>query len=331
MPEERSRCLKMPEDRPDSIGIIGFPFSKGQPQGGTELGPSVLRETGLVTKLESYGNHVTDYGDVLPSFERSDDPVNGIKNPEAVGAANEQLSKTVAKVLKEEKSVLTLGGDHSMGIGSILGHAQVQPDLVVVWVDAHADINTPLTSSSGNIHGMPLSFLVRELQDYIPKLPGFEWCSPCISIRDIVYIGLRDVDPAERAIIEKFGMYSYSMQEVDKYGIREVVDRALKQIDPSGSRPIHVSFDVDAMDPTLTPSTGTPVAGGLSLRESLFLAEEIACTGRLSVLDVAEVNPLLGTEDEKETTINNIVNVTATFYGRHRQGNAPPNYEIPRP
>ncbi|BFZ13680.1 hypothetical protein BsWGS_16719 [Bradybaena similaris] len=314
-----------------SIGIVGFPFSKGQPKTGAELGPGALREAGLVSRLESLDNHVIDYGDVQTETIIRDDPVRGIKNPRSVGTANKKLSDAVGKILKQNTSVITLGGDHSMGIGSILGHAQVQPDLVVVWVDAHADINTPLTSSSGNIHGMPLSFLVRELQDYIPKLPGFEWCSPCISVRDIVYIGLRDVDPAERAIIEKYGMFSYSMQEVDTYGIREVVDRALNQIDPSGSRPIHLSFDVDGMDPTLTPSTGTPVPGGLSLRETFYLAEKIADTGRLAVLDVAEVNPALGTEEKRQTTVNNTVDVTATFYGRHRQGNAPHDYQIPRP
>ncbi|CAG5129633.1 unnamed protein product [Candidula unifasciata] len=316
---------------PQSIGVVGFPFSKGQPRTGAELGPGALREAGLVSQLESLGNHVIDFGDVELEPVSRDEPVMGVKNPLAVGTANKKLSDAVTKLLKQNQSIITLGGDHSMAIGSIHGHAQVEPDLVIVWVDAHADIHTPLTSPSGNIHGMPLSFLARELQDYVPDLPGFDWCSPCISVHDIAYIGLRDVDPAERAIIEKFGICSYSMQEVDKFGIREVVDRALQQLDPSGTRPIHLSFDVDGMDPSLTPSTGTPVPGGLSLRETLYLAEKIAETGRLSVLDVAEVNPALGTDDKKQMTLSNTVDVTTTFFGRHRQGNAPHGYEIPRP
>uniref|UniRef100_A0A0B6ZSF2 Arginase n=1 Tax=Arion vulgaris TaxID=1028688 RepID=A0A0B6ZSF2_9EUPU len=321
----------MPQQNREILGVIGFPFSKGQPRNGTEHGPNALREAGVITNLQALGKCVVDHGDVELETVSRDEPVKHIRNPRSVGLGNKKLSESVSKILKLNQAVLTLGGDHSMAIGSINGHAQVEPNLVVVWVDAHADINTPLTSTSGNIHGMPLSFLVKELEDYVPKTPGFEWCKPCISVRDIVYIGLRDVDPAERLIIEKFGIFSHSMQEVDKYGIKEVLERALNQVDPSGTRPIHLSFDVDAMDPSLTPATGTPVPGGLSLRECFYLAEEIANTGRLSVLDIAEVNPLLSTEEKRKLTVSTAVDVTTKFYGYQRQGNAPSDYELPRP
>jgi len=316
----------------ETIGVLGFPFSKGQPRNGAEHGPNALREAGVVTNLQALGNHVVDHGDVTIEPIPRDEPLKGLRNPRNCGLANKKLSEGVCKILKANQSVLALGGDHSMAIGSIHGHAQAEPDLVVVWVDAHADINTPLTSPSGNIHGMPLSFVVKELTDYMPpSTPGFEWCTPCISVRDIVYIGLRDVDPAERLIIEKFGMFCYSMQEVDTLGIRGVLDRALKQVDPSATRPIHLSFDVDAMDPTLTPATGTPVPGGLSLRESFYIAEEVALTGRLSVLDIAEVNPLLSNEDARKLTVATTVDVTSKFYGYKRHGNVPKDYKLPVP
>ncbi|KAK3768538.1 hypothetical protein RRG08_015143 [Elysia crispata] len=243
----------------------------------------------------------------------------------------ESLSEEVSRHLKKGERLLVLGGDHSLGIGSIHGQAQAQPDVVVVWVDAHADLNTPLTSSSGNMHGMPLSFLIHELAEFLPPTPALEWCKPCLSARDVVYIGLRDVDPAERLFIEQCGITAFSMQEVDKFGIREVVERALAAVDPSGNRPIHLSFDVDAMDPVHAAATGTPVPGGLSLRESFYLAEEIAATGRLAVLDIAEVNPLLGTPSEQKITVSNAIDVTAKFYGSQRKGDVPPDYVIPRP
>ncbi|GFO10944.1 Arginase [Plakobranchus ocellatus] len=314
------------------VGVIGFPFSKGQPRGGTEYGPKVLREGGLVSLLENLGNKVVDHKDVeIPEVDAKHGIKDTLKNGQAVGLANKKLSETVSKLLQADETVLVLGGDHSLGIGSIHGHAQAQPDVVVVWVDAHADINTPLSSPSGNIHGMPLSFIVRDLQSYMPQSPGFEWCKPCLSAKDIVYIGLRDVDPAENLIIKKMGIPSFSMQEVDALGIKEVLDRALSAVDPSGNRPIHVSFDVDAMDPSVAASTGTPVRGGLTIRESFYIAETIAATGRMAVLDIVEVNPLLGTEKEQKLTVENTVDLTTKFYGGHREGNPPPGYVIPKP
>ncbi|BFZ25586.1 hypothetical protein BsWGS_28625 [Bradybaena similaris] len=315
----------------DVIGVLGFPFSKGQPRDGADQAPSYLREAGIVRHLQAQGNSVVDHGDVDLEPLPIDEPNTSIRNPRSVGAANKKLSGAISEILRGNQSVLTLGGDHSMAIGSIHGHAQVEPNLVVVWVDAHADINTPLTSTSGNIHGMPLAFLAKELQEYMPNIPEFDWCKPCLSVRDIVYIGLRDVDPSEKLVIEKFGILAHYMKDVEKYGIKEIVERALSQVDPSGTRPIHVSFDVDGMDPTLTPATGTPVPGGLSLRETLYLAEEIASTGRLSVLDIAEVNPLLSMEDDRNLTMVNTVDVTTKFFGNRREGITPPDYELPRP
>lgn len=324
---------KMPADENNvcNIGLVGVPFSKGQTRDGTEKGPSVLRNGGLVETLRGIGLDVCDYGDLPLDFSDKDAQYGKAKNPRTVGHASKMIADKVSEVVKSGRTCLTLGGDHSMAIGTIFGQHQVQPNQVVLWIDAHADINTPLTSDSGNLHGMPLSFLVKELDQYLPKLPGFEYLKPCLAAKDIAYVGLRDVDPGERYIIEKLGITAFSMQEVDKYGINEVMSKALKALDPEGKRPIHLSFDVDALDPSLTPSTGTPVTAGLSLREALYIAEEVASTGRLSVVDIAEVNPKIGTDQDVEKTVKNTIEFVTRCFGRARKGVYPPGYDIPVP
>lgn len=312
------------------IGVVGVPFSKGQSRPGTESGPDVLRNGGLMKRLATLGCRAKDHGDVEFDVVENDTPVDRVKNPRTVARASLKIADKVESTLREDGHCLALGGDHSMAIGTILGHARVHPDLCVLWIDAHADINTPLTSDSGNIHGMPLSFLVEEMEPYVPKLPGFENIKPCISAKNIAWIGLRDVDKGERKIIEELNMTAFSMQEVDRLGIKECVERAMKAIDPTNSRHIHLSFDVDSMDPTYIPSTGTPVVGGLSIRESFFIAEEVASTGRLSMVDVAEVNPLLGNESDVRSTVNTTLDVVERFYGNRREGIYPCGYEIPQ-
>lgn len=314
----------------NKVGIVGVPLCKGQPRMGTELGPLAIREGGLIKKLTNLGLEITDYGD-LDFEDHEQHEHDNTKNPMSVAAASEKIADMVTDVVKSGKTCLNLGGDHSMAIGSIFGHARAEPNVCVIWVDAHADINTPLTSESGNIHGMPLSFLVKELESCLPTMPGFDNIKPCISAKDIAYIGLRDVDPGERYIIEQHDICCFSMQEVDKYGIKEVMERALQAVDPRGERMIHLSFDVDALDPTLTPCTGTPVHGGLSLREGSYIAEELANTGRLSVVDIAEVNPNLGNKLELDKTVSMTMEIIQRCFGHRRQGNYPKGYDIPRP
>nr|XP_032656662.1 arginase-1 isoform X3 [Chelonoidis abingdonii] len=179
-----------------SVGIIWAPFSKGQARQGTEEGPAVVKEAGLIDKLTAQGCDVKDYGALQFDDIPDDRPCHNAKNPRTVGRANEKLASIVEKVKKDGRTCLVVGGDHSLGIGSISGHAKTEPDLGVIWFDAHADINTPLTSLSGNMHGQPVAFLLKELK--VSGVPGFEWLKPCLSAEDIVYIGLRDVDDAEQ-------------------------------------------------------------------------------------------------------------------------------------
>ncbi|XP_041351940.1 arginase-1-like [Gigantopelta aegis] len=317
-----------------AVGVIGAPHWKGQPRSGTELAPKYMREAGLIEELRKKGHTVNDYGDItfVDSVSGKDEHTSSnsvtIKNTRSVGQANKQICDKVAKITGRGEICLTLGGDHSIAIGTIIGHAQTNPDLFVVWVDAHGDINTPLTTFSGNLHGMPVSFVLKELSPYMPEVPGLEWCKPCLSVTNLVYVGLRDVDPLERVILDKLNIVCYSMHEVDKFGMAEIMKRI---VEASGSKPIHVSFDVDGMDPSFTPSTGTAVPGGLTLRDVSYLAEEIAATGRLAAIDVAEVNPMLGTDEECKKTIATTIEVLRKFLGDKRKGNAIIVHDIPRP
>ncbi|XP_050405119.1 arginase, hepatic [Patella vulgata] len=319
----------MPRQARSKVGILGIPFSKGQPKGGAEMGPEILRQAGLVSRIKRFDYEVVDHGDIEIESIPGDKPDGNVKNPRSVGRANKKISDKVASIVKSKELCLNLGGDHSIAIGSIHGHCRAEPGLVVVWVDAHADINTPLSSPSGNMHGMPLSLLVKELADRFSPVEGFDWCKPCIHVRDIVYIGLRDVDEGERWIIDQFGIPAYSMQEIDKMGIKEVMHQALKNLDPNGTRPIHLSFDVDGLDPTITPSTGTPVLGGLNIREGQYIMEELANTGRLSAIDIVEVNPLLGSEKDNMVTAETTISVIEKCFGSKRGGYYPASYVFP--
>ncbi|KAH3854398.1 arginase-1-like [Dreissena polymorpha] len=312
------------------LGVVGVPVSKGQRRDGTDKGPKFLRDGGLLERLKKIGCEVKDYGDVDFGYIDNDMPHEHVKNPRNIARGSLKTADQVERCLRTEGHCLAIGGDHSMAIGTIIGHARVHPDMAVLWIDAHADINTPLTSDSGNIHGMPLSFVAHELDPYVPHMPGWDEVQPCIGLDQIAWIGLRDVDPLERKIIDKFDMNAFSMHDIDLHGIKNILDMALKAVDPEGVRPIHVSFDVDALDPVHTPSTGTPVSGGLSVREMCYIAEELALTGRLAMIDVAEVNPALGDSKDVDVTVRTTIDVIARFYGQRRQGIAPTGTDIPQ-
>ncbi|GAB1297566.1 Arginase-2, mitochondrial [Apodemus speciosus] len=228
--------------------------------------------------------HLKDFGDLNFTNVLKDDPYNNlVVYPRSVGLANQELAEVVSQAVSGGYSCVTMGGDHSLAIGTIIGHARHHPDLCVIWVDAHADINTPLTTVSGNIHGQPLSFLVRELQDKVPQLPGFSWIKPCLSSPSIVYIGLRDVEPPEHFILKNYDIQYFSMRDIDRLGIQKVMEQTFDRLIGKRQRPIHLSFDIDAFDPKLAPATGTPVVGGLTYREGVYITEEIHNTGFLCV------------------------------------------------
>uniref|UniRef100_A0AAZ3QA68 arginase n=1 Tax=Oncorhynchus tshawytscha TaxID=74940 RepID=A0AAZ3QA68_ONCTS len=294
-----------------SVGIIGAPFSKGQPRDGVEKGPDLIRAAGLVEKLKAQGCAVRDYGNVTFEEVANDEPIGNVKRPRAVGSANQRLSAAVHAVKNDGHTCVMLGGDHSLAIGSIQGHAAAKKDLSVVWVDAHADINTPLTSPTGNIHGQPMSYLIHELQ----------------SKENLK----KDISHSSH-ILKLLGIKVYSMTEVDRLGIAKVMEETCDYIFSKVKKPIHLSYDIDALDPSISPATGTPVVGGLTYREGIYITEHISQTGLLSAVDMVEVNPKRGrTDDEISSTVNAAVDLIRGCFGKLREGNHPADYKMPLP
>ncbi|XP_013885039.1 arginase-2, mitochondrial [Austrofundulus limnaeus] len=314
----RHRCQ---QNRAQSVAVLGAPFCKGQKRRGVELGPKVIRDAGLIDRLSALDYSVHDFGDLSFQHLEQDEPYMDVKFPRSVGSANNMLFSAASRAVGAGHTFVMLGGDHSLAIGSVSGHAQQSPDLCLIWVDAHADINTPMTSPSGNLHGQPVAFMLKELQDKMPDIPGFSWTKPFLSSRDLVYIGLRDVDPGEHHILKSLGIQYFSMRDIDRLGIQRVMEVTLDHLLSRKQRPIHLSFDIDAFDPSLAPATGTAVNGGLTYREGIYLTEEIHNTGLLSAMDLVEVNPLLGANQEAvEATASLAVDVIASSLGQTREG-----------
>ncbi|XP_075555691.1 arginase-1-like isoform X1 [Dermacentor variabilis] len=309
--------------RRQEIAVLGVPIHQGQRKLGVEKGPQFLRDAGLLDKLRDLGHKVEDLGDVRVQGEPNITDCGAIDS-DVVGQTNKNVRDAVEKVLRSGRVSLNLGGDHTMSIGTVSGHASsTDSEVALIWVDAHGDINTPSSSTSGNIHGMPLSFLVHELAPYVVKPKGLEWVQPCVRKDNLVYIGLRDVDPYERYFMDHLGIRTYDMGDIDRLGIQAVVQRTLQEINPAGDKSLHISFDIDSIDKLVAPSTGTPVLGGLTLREALVIAEEVSKSGQLRVLDLAEVNPLLGNEQDAGHTVDCGVKLVDAFFGSPRGGHQP--------
>ncbi|ROV91103.1 hypothetical protein VPNG_09929 [Cytospora leucostoma] len=294
----KSKFLSNPED----LGVVAVGFSGGQCKPGVDAAPSALIESGLLTQLRDelgYRLHGDEevhlYTDLVPP-PGEDPPYRGMKNPKAVSSVTRRIAEQVHHHASQGRLVLTLGGDHSIAIGTVGGTARavrerLGREVAVIWVDAHADINTPETSGSGNVHGMPVAFLTGLARDDREEYFGWLGEEDRLSLRKLVYIGLRDVDPGEKRILREHGVRAFSMFDIDRYGIGRVMEMALGHI--GGDTPIHLSFDVDALDPMWAPSTGTPVRGGLTLREGDYIAECVHETGNLVAMDLVEVNPHL--------------------------------------
>ncbi|TQS32979.1 hypothetical protein Golomagni_06692, partial [Golovinomyces magnicellulatus] len=281
------------------------------PKAGVDNGPTALIESGLLSQIKNelgYKLHgdeqVQQYKDLSPA----DDPdYRGMKNPKSVSAVNRKIASQTYEHSSKGRLTLTLGGDHSVAIGTIAGTAKATRErpgreIAVIWVDAHSDINTPEGSDSGNIHGMPLSFLTGLTKDDNEEYFGWIEDDMRLNINKLVYIGLRDVDNDEKKILRDNNVKAFSMFDVDRHGIGRVVEMALAYI--GADTPIHLSFDVDALDPMWAPSTGTPVRGGLTLREGDYICESVHQTGSLVAIDLVEVNPsLAATEAGAQETV----------------------------
>lgn len=263
---------------------------------------------------------IHDYGNVAYKVLDRHESIPNMKEYNEMVSCNKEVSRKVEQLLRDGHICLTLGGDHSIAVGTVDGHVKAKQEICILWIDAHADLNTNKTSDSGNIHGMPLAILASELSDYWPYLPGMDWQKPVISLRNLAYIGLRSVDPYERMVIDKLGITAFGMADVEEHGIHSVIEMALRAIDPDKTRSIHVSFDIDALDTLEAPSTGTSVRGGLTLREGIHLMEMVHDTGRLSAMDLVEVNPDLGTEQDVKKTVDAAIQIISAAFGNNRRG-----------
>lgn len=258
------------------------------------MGPSALRIADLDEKLIALGYEIVDEGDIeiqVPEVLRIRDP--HLKYLPEIAAACEKLARKVKRVLKQGAFPLVLGGDHSMAIGTIAGVSSYCRDvgkrLGVIWVDAHADINVPATSPSGNIHGMPVAASIGLGSPELASIGGnFQKLDPT----NVVMIGLRSVDAGERKIIREQGARTYTMTDIDRKGMHKVMEETIDYLQERCDH-IHISFDLDSVDPSIAQGVGTPVPGGLTYREAHLLMEMIAERGAFSSLEVAEVNPIL--------------------------------------
>ncbi len=294
-----------------NIAIIGAPVDLGAGRRGVDMGPSALRYAGLQEQIEALGHAVRDQGNVpVPLAEQIEQPRQGEKMRylNALVQVNQALCEQVQGARAEGRFPLVLGGDHSIAIGSVGGSARGRR-LGMLWVDAHADFNTPETTPSGNIHGMTVAALTGRGH---PALTGLSGAAPVLQDGDIAMIAVRDLDPLEREALRASGIHIFTMYDIDRRGLYAVVEEAITRIS-AHTEGFHVSLDLDALDPVEAPGVGTPVLGGLSYRETHLVMELVAEAGRMVSMDVVEVNPIL---DEGNRTAELAVQFVLSALGK---------------
>lgn len=280
---------------PNPVAIIGVPQDYGAGRRGVDMGPSAVRVANLNRRLAELGCNVADYGNVPveqpESFPDKDD--KHAKHLDEIAHNCARLAKLVEKAAREGRTPLVLGGDHSISAGSIAGAARhlrrQKKKLGVVWIDAHGDFNTPQSSPSGNVHGMPLAAVAGLGAKELTMLSG---SAPMVAPENIALVGIRDIDRAEAVNIRKAGVNAFTMSEIDERGLPEVMRDAIR-FAMHGTAALHVSFDMDALDPEEAPGVGTPVQGGITYREAHLAMEMLHDTGAIGSLDIVEVNPVL--------------------------------------
>jgi len=283
------------------IHIIGVPLDLGAGRRGVDMGPSAFRIAGLGDRLAGLGCHVVDKGDLpAPIAERRSPRNERKKYVQDIAKVCQKVHQTALASLVEGALPLVLGGDHSLGTGSVAASAEWARTtyglpIGLLWVDAHGDMNTPATSPSGNVHGMPLAAL---LGDEPAELASIGGGAPKVSHEHTVLLGVRNLDEREKDLVRRSRVHVFTMKDVDRRGIAEVAEDAVR-IASAGTAGLHVSFDMDVCDPSIAPGVGTPVKGGLDYREAHLLMEIVADSGLLRALDLVEVNPTL---DVRNTT-----------------------------
>lgn len=287
------------------IHVLGVPMDLGAGRRGVDMGPSALRLARLEPVLESLGHTLQDLGNVELPVPEAVRTGGGLHYLEPIALACQQTRQRL-QALPEEAFPIVLGGDHAIAMGSVSGVARKRTGLL--WIDAHADVNTPATSPSGNLHGMPLSHLLGVGDE---RLLGVWGGGAVLAPEDVAFIGLRSVDGGERAFLQERGIKTFTMKDIDRKGIARIAEEALAHL--AHTEALHLSFDADALDPSVAPGVGTPVPGGLSYREAHLLMELLADAGRITSLDLVEVNPIL---DLQNRTAQVMVEMAASLLGK---------------
>jgi arginase len=298
-----------------NIRVIGVPLDMGASRRGVDMGPSAMRVAGLEARLEALGHRVTDAGNIR--VEVAETRAFGSSNARYLAEIAETCTRTAEAVLttlEEGKTPLVLGGDHSLAAGSVSGvshfYRRRGQKIGVIWIDAHSDINTPDTSPSGNVHGMPLAALLGLGPEPLSNIYGY---SPKIAPENAVLVGIRDVDANERANIRRAGITAvYTMRDIDERGLRAVMEDAV-QAAGRGTAGYHVSLDMDWIDPEDAPGVGTPVRGGATYREAHLAMEILADHDRLLSFEMVEVNPVI---DEHNRTADLAVELACSAFGK---------------
>ena len=296
------------------ISIIGVPMDFGQMLRGVDMGPAAVRYTGLISRLRSLGHEVVDTGDI--SIPIRDCDINALKGNtrkdqdkylKEITRICESIYRVGKEVVQKGQFPLFIGGDHSIAIGTVAAVTNDEPT-GLIWIDAHGDFNTPDTSPSGNIHGMPLAVLIGEGHDSLVNIgrPGAK-----IHPENVVMIGQRDLDAKEKERIKKTGITVFTMRDIDEQGISSVANKALMKF--IHLKRIHLTVDMDALDPVEAPGVGTPVPGGISYREAHLLMEILADSGKITSMDLVEINPIL---DIANQTAELAVELTLSALGK---------------
>lgn len=291
------------------IDLLGVPLDLGAGRRGVDMGPSALRLAQLGDRLSALGHDVRDLGNLgVPVAETVDAGPPEARYQHAIATLCSALADTLAG-LDTGRTPVVLGGDHALSLGSVAGSLRRAPHperLGVLWIDAHADLNTPADSPSGNVHGMPLAHLLGEGAAELRAVAP----TP-LAAANVVLLGLRSVDAGERERIRRLGVRAFTISDIDRYGVAAVLDAALATLAHTDA--LHVSFDADVLDPAVAPGIGTPVSGGLSYREAHLLMELLSEQRRLAAVDFVEVNPIL---DQGNRTASMMVELAESLFGR---------------
>ncbi|MCA1793721.1 MAG: arginase [Desulfotignum sp.] len=292
------------------ISLIGVPMDFGQDLRGVDMGPAAVRYTGLISRLRELGHTVRDRGDIIIPIRDDADrvPVPGKKYIEEITRICESIYAMGRQVVEQGDFPLFVGGDHSIAVGTVSAVAPENEPMGLIWMDAHGDVNTPDTSPSGNIHGMPLAILMGDGHKDLVNVgrPGQK-----ILPENVVMIGLRDLDPAEKKRLKTSGVTVFTMRDIDEQGISSVANKAVMKF--AHLKRIHLTVDMDALDPVEAPGVGTPVPGGITYREAHLLMEILADSKKMTSMDLVEINPIL---DVANKTAKLAVELTLSALGK---------------